>query len=189
MNQTRILLLLVMVWVGLTASAHGRSRTIEGQEFPAVLRIQDTELKLNGAGLLRYAKIFKVYAAALYIEKDAEPGQVFDDVPKRIEAAYLRDVSTNIIIEAGDAALKKTVPPGKLAMLQDRIDRINQMYRDVKYGDRYTLTYLPGKGTELALNGKLVGVIEGADFAAEYFKIWIGENTTRPDLRDLLLGR
>ena len=189
MTQTKTFLLLVTVLAGLTTSALGMGRTIEGQNFPEVLRIQDTELKLNGAGLLRYAKIFKVYAAALYIGKDTEPGQVFDDVPKRIEAAYLRDVSTNIIIEAGDAALKKSVSPGKLAALKDRIDQINQMYRDVKYGDRYTLTYLPGKGTELALNGNPVGVIEGADFAAEYFKIWIGENTTRPDLRDLLLGR
>jgi acyl-CoA synthetase (AMP-forming)/AMP-acid ligase II len=77
-----------------------------------------------------------------------------------------------------------------LARIQSRIERINAAYRDVKPGDRYSLTYLPGRGTELALNGKPLIVIEGADFAAAYFGIWLGREPIDENLkRDLLKGR
>lgn len=42
--------------------------------------------------------------------------------------------------------------------------------------DRYSLTYMPGVGTELALNDNPLGVIDGADFAAAYFRIWLGDH-------------
>ena len=52
------------------------------------------------------------------------------------------------------------------------------------------MTYLPGRGTELALNGTPLAVIEGADFAAAYFGIWLGPNSIDDRLkRDLLKGR
>ena len=76
-----------------------------------------------------------------------------------------------------------------LAKLRSRIDLINAIYQDVKPGDRYALTYLPGRGTELALNGTPLTVIEGADFAAAYFGIWLGRDSIDDRLkRDLLKG-
>lgn len=45
-----------------------------------------------------------------------------------------------------------------------------------------------GSGTELALNGKPIGVEEGADFVAAYFRIWLGETPIDTRLRDQLLG-
>ena len=49
-----------------------------------------------------------------------------------------------------------------------RIDRMNRHYRDIKPGDRYALTFIPGRGTELSLNGTALVTIEGDDFAAAY---------------------
>ena len=71
-------------------------------------------------------------------------------------------------------------------VIQSRIDAINALYEDVGPGDRYALTYLPGRGTELSRNGVSKGIIEGADFAAAYFKIWLGRKVARPELRDAL---
>ena len=56
----------------------------------------------------------------------------------------------------------------------------------MKPGDRYALTYIPGVGTELALNGKPKGVIEG-DFAAAYFAIWLGAKPLDASLKAQLL--
>ena len=64
----------------------------------------------------------------------------------------------------------------------------NAFYEDVKPGDRYALTYLPGLGTELALNGKRLGVIEGADFGAALFSIWFGDQPFDAALKGQLLG-
>ncbi|MFM8357803.1 MAG: chalcone isomerase family protein, partial [Verrucomicrobiota bacterium] len=68
-------------------------------------------------------------------------------------------------------------------------DRLNRAYRDIRPGDRYTLTYLPGRGTTLRLNDTELVTIEGADFAGAYFRIWLGDDPISPALRDQLLGR
>ena len=68
------------------------------------------------------------------------------------------------------------------------IDYHNSLYVDVQPGDRYALTYIPGIGTELALNGQPMGVIEGADFAAAIFSLWLGENPYDKRFKSALLG-
>ncbi len=57
----------------------------------------------------------------------------------------------------------------------------------MKPGDRYSLTYLPGEGTELAKNGVPLALVPGEDFARAYFGIWLGEDPLDRDLRDQLL--
>ena len=59
-------------------------------------------------------------------------------------------------------------------MLQSRIDNLAALYRDVKPGDRYALTYIPDEGTTLSLNGETLGSIPGDDFARAVFAIWLG---------------
>jgi hypothetical protein len=49
------------------------------------------------------------------------------------------------------------------------------------------LTYIPGKGTELALNGESKGVVEGDDFAAALFSIWLGSKPISESLKKELL--
>ena len=63
------------------------------------------------------------------------------------------------------------------------------MRQHVQPGDRYSLTYIPGVGTELALNGTPRGVIEGADFAAAIFSLWLGENPFDRQFKQALLGK
>ena len=62
------------------------------------------------------------------------------------------------------------------------------MYRDVEPGDRYRLTYEPGRGTTLSHNGQRLGTIEGADFAADYFGLWLGADPLSESFRDELLS-
>jgi hypothetical protein len=65
---------------------------------------------------------------------------------------------------------------------------INTFYEDVRKGDRYSLTYIPGRGTELKFNGETRGVVPGADFANIYFSIWLGQNHPYQKFRDRLVG-
>ena len=41
---------------------------------------------------------------------------------------------------------------------------------------------------ELALNGEVRGLIEGADFGAAVFSIWLGDEPLDPKLKRALLG-
>ncbi|MCS6924284.1 MAG: DUF2878 family protein [Candidatus Binatia bacterium] len=161
---------------------------IEGVHFPERYEIHGTPLLLHGVGLLRYRLVFKGYVAALYLGVGVHPSQVLADVPKRLELAYFWPIAGPDFGKAADALLPYNVSPETLAHLQPRIARLHALYEDVKPGDRYSLTYIPGIGTELALNGQIKGTIEGADFAAAYFAIWLGPQPLSASLKAQLLG-
>ena len=179
--------LLVLLSSGTAAFAAPVLR--EGQSFNEAYEAGKTALRLHNASLLTVGYVFKVYVAGLYLADDSDTSRVLDDVPKRLEIAYLRDVTKKIIVDASEDHFRKNLKPAQIAALRDRLDAINKLYSDVKEGDRYALTYFPGAGCELALNGKPLGTIPGADFASAYFGIWLGQGCAKPELRDALLGK
>jgi hypothetical protein len=76
-----------------------------------------------------------------------------------------------------------------MATIELRIKEINKLWRDFEPGERATLTYIPGRGTSLAINGEEQGVIEGEDFARMYFAIWLGKEPASERLKEQLLGK
>jgi hypothetical protein len=161
--------------------------TLEGVDFADQVRAGDVTMRLSCVGLLRYKLFIKAYVAALYLGDGAAGGDVLGDVPKRLELSYFWSINGADFGKAGDQILAQNVDAQTFAALRPRLDRINALYRDVKPGDRYSLTYVPGVGTELALNGSRLGVIDGADFGAAYFRIWLGDHSIDARLRDQLL--
>jgi len=160
---------------------------LEGVHFSDKYQSGNVAMRLSCVGLLRYKLVFKAYVAALYLGDGAAADDVLADVPKRLELSYFWSISGADFGKAGDHILAQNVDAPTFAALRPRLDRINALYRDVKPGDRYALTYIPGVGTELALNGTRIGVIEGADFGAAYFRIWLGDHPIDARLRDQLL--
>ncbi|GAC1468516.1 MAG: chalcone isomerase family protein [Desulfuromonadaceae bacterium] len=164
--------------------------TIENVTFADSVSVGSKPVPLHNAALLRYLKFIRAYVAALYLPEGVKSEDVLSDVPKRLELNYLVPIKGPDFGKGAEPTLKLNQTPAELARLRSRIDRINAIYRDVKPGDRYALTYLPGRGTELALNGTPLTVIEGADFAAAYFGIWLGRESIDDKLkRDLLRKR
>jgi hypothetical protein len=163
--------------------------TIEGVTFPERHQIEDTTLHLNNVGLLRYRIFIKAYVAALYLGEGVRTEDVLADVPKRLELQYFWALAGPDFGKAADQLLSENVPAETLRDLRPRIERLHALYENVKPGDRYTLTYIPGRGTELALNGIRKDTIEGADFAAAYFAIWLGPKPLNAALKAQLLSR
>lgn len=161
---------------------------IEGVRFADRVVHDGVPLSLRCTGLLRYKVIFKGYVAALYLGPGVEPADVLGDVPKRLELSYFWGIDAADIVKAGGEILARNVTPETIERLRPRLERIDALYESVKPGDRYALTYVPGVGTELSLNGRSKGVIPGDDFAAAYFRIWLGERSIDASLRDQLLS-
>ena len=174
--------LMVAVVPGTAVSAE-----LEGVRFADQLKVGEVRMDLNCVGLLRYKMIFKAYVAALYVGSGVSPQDVLQDVPKRLELSYFWSIDGADFGNAGDQIIARNIDEQALARLRPRIAQINALYGDVKPGDRYSLTYVPGVGTELALNGQRKGLIEGADFAAAYFRIWLGDYPIDASFRDRLL--
>ena len=160
---------------------------IAGVEFSPHQRFGEVDLELRTVGLLRWL-VFDGYAAALYLPRGAAPDTALDDVPKRLELHYFRSVPAEAFGDAAQQILERNVAPARLVALQERVDRIAALYVDVEPGDRYALSYAPGRGTVLEHNGNPVGSIAGADFATAYFAIWLGAEPIDERLRDQLLS-
>jgi hypothetical protein len=160
---------------------------VNGIKFDDHYAVGDTVLKIRGAGLLRVMAFAKVYVSALYLPEDCASKMVLSDVPKRLEVEYMRSIEGSDFGRVTNKKISENVDPQTYERLRPRIEYHNSLYQDVRPGDRYSLTYIPGKGTELALNGVPQGVIEGADFAAAVFSIWLGPKPINESLKKDLL--
>lgn len=161
---------------------------IEGVRFPARAVVGGEPLELRGASLLRWRALLKAYVAALYLPPDTPSSDALGDVPRRLEIEYFWAIEADDFGRAADALLRRTLEPEQLAALRERLDELHASYEAVQPGDRYSLTYRPGVGTELARNARPLAVIPGADFAEAYFGLWLGPDPIDARLRDRLLG-
>jgi hypothetical protein len=177
----------------LLAAAPAGAGEIQGVNFAERVRFADRTLQLHGTGLLRYRIFIKGYVAALYLgvsfDGEATSETVLADIPRRLEIEYFWPIRAEQFAEITLEGTARGVDPATFEQLRNRIERINALYADVEPGDRYALSYAPGVGTELALNGRRLGVIEGNDFSAALFGVWLGDESLDDSLRRQLLNR
>jgi hypothetical protein len=162
--------------------------TVEGAQFPDHYEWNGAAMRLNGVGVLRYRIFIKGYVAALYLGKGVTPVQALADVPRRIEIEYRWSISAADFVRVTNQQISRNSDEETFARLRSSIDQLNGLYTDVRPGDRYSLTYVPGVGTELALNSVPRGLIAGAEFSAVLFALWIGPTPVDVPLRKALLS-
>ena len=161
---------------------------IEGIKFKESYVAENTKLRMTGVGLLRYWG-FKGYVGAFYLEEGVPVNSFMSDTAKRIELEYFRSIKGEDFGPATNKSIAKNVDAKTFDRLRPQIEFHNSLYQDVQPGDRYSLTYVPGRGTELALNGEPKGIIEGSEFAAAVFSIWLGPKPMNEKFKEQLLGR
>jgi hypothetical protein len=162
---------------------------VEGVVFDDSFKIHDKTLTIRGVGLLRYMVFIKAYVGAFYMDQNHQTRQVFDDVPKRLELEYFHAIPASDFAKSTRIMIEKNVTSDQFKKIFPQLEQINALYRDVQPGDRYAATYMPGMGTELALNGKPLGIVPGLEFANAYFSIWLGEHPIDKGFRDHLLEK
>lgn len=157
-------------------------------DFPERITNGPVDLVKIGEGTFRWM-FLKVYEGALYLDNRRPDADPLEDVAKCLELRYSLGLTAKQFRESGDGILEKNIGEDGMARFKGQLDRINAAYRDVEKGDRYALLYYPGEGTTLKLNGRPLVTVEGADFAAAYFSIWLGDNPAKASFREDLLGR
>ena len=162
--------------------------TIEGVGFNPVEEIHGRSLALKGTGVIKYLGIFKVSVAGFYLPREISADRALSDIPRRLELEYLHAIKKEDFAESTRTWIQKNTSDETFERLKPQIERFNAFYEDVVPGDRYTLTYTPGLGTSIALNGDVRGTLRGAEFSAALFSIWIGDKPLSDKLRDGLLG-
>ncbi|MBR9985201.1 MAG: chalcone isomerase family protein [Desulfosarcina sp.] len=177
-----------VVMMTLLAVRPADATEVEKVVFDEQVMVGQQALAIRGAGVLRYLRFIKAYAGALYTQPGLAPEMVLSDTPKRLEIEYFHALKGKDFGPATYKGLSSNLDAAAIERLRPRIDYHNSLYVDVQPGDRYALTYVPGVGTELALNGRPMGIIEGADFAAAIFSLWLGKNPYDRQFKNALLG-
>jgi len=177
--------LIIALLLFLTTSA--QALEIKGVSFEDRYRVGQTELTLTGAAVLKWALLFDVYAGAFYLPEGVVGDKWTDDVPKRLELSYFRNFKAEDFSSSSDKLLRESLAAEDYQSLEERLRQFYQLFRDIRPGDRYSLIYRSGIGTELWLNDELLGGAPGADFAVAYFGIWIGPQPISESFREQLL--
>ncbi|RMD75005.1 MAG: hypothetical protein D6818_02365 [Bacteroidetes bacterium] len=185
MSRFAVLFLMfsLLLGSGLVPSAQAVS---VNAEFPARLE-ESPDLELRGTSTLRWMGLFRVYSGGFYLPAEVASARWDEDVAKCLELVYFRRIAAQDFGKASDKMLKKGLDTEAYARIEERLVEFYRYFRDVNAGDRYTLIYRPGGGTELRLNGEPLGVVPGNDFARAYFGIWLGEAPLDKGFRDQLL--
>ncbi len=180
-------LIVVLIWAAppIVGAANVE---IDGVRFARTIDAHNQQLRLKGAGLLKVMVFVKAYAGALYLPESAPPEQALDPIAKSLVLEYYHPIASEDFAKATHVKIMDNVDAVEAEQLRPRIDRLAALYRDVRPGDRYALTYVPGEGTRLSLNGEVLGSIPGDDFARAVFSIWLGAKPIDETFRDRLLG-
>jgi Chalcone isomerase-like len=141
--------------------------------------------RLLGAGSLRYLGLL-IYDIRLWAPgTDAlrEPGAA----PLALELEYARSLGGRAIAER---SLKEMQGIDTVATAQGErwLAQMQQIFPDVKEGDRLTGVQRPGEAARFFVNGQARGEVRDAEFTRLFFGIWLSPRTSQPRLREALLG-
>jgi len=156
--------------------------------FVSTTSLGEANISMVKATLFEYY-FFDLYSIALYApEAAADAEKVLGNVPKKLVFHYHRDIERQDFIEAADQVLKKN-PNVDMKVIEERLAELNSWYVSVEEDDIYELSYVPEKGTSLALNGKELGTVPGVDFQRAYFGIWLSNHSISDSLRNRLVKK
>ena len=176
------------------ASALATPVDVSGIKLADPVEVAGSKLQLNGAGI-RYKTIFKVYVAALYLDKKAtSPEEAYSvQGPKRISITLLREIDSNELGKSFTKAFEENVPKNQMSKLIPGLMRMGQVFAEQKKmtaSEGFSIDWIPGTGTVITVKGKAQGEpIKEPEFYNAMLRIWIGENPADWKLKDALLGK
>jgi len=164
---------------------------IAGVELADSYQLNGESLALNGAGI-RSKFFFKIYVGALYTGKTSNNAAelVAAPGPKSMQMAMLyKKVEAEKITSGWTEGFKANATDTEFKQLEKRLQKFNALFPALLAGDSVHMDYSPETGTELSINGKALGTIQGEDFFSALLKVWIGEYPADNALKAGLLGQ
>jgi hypothetical protein len=174
----------------LAAATSLSAATVGGAKIEDSVSVNNQTLVLNGAGLRK--KLFiKVYAGALYLpsKQNNAAAILAADTPRRMVMHFVFDVDKGKIAEAWEEGLEDNTPNAS-PEVKTAFKTLASWMEDVKDGQRIVLTYVPGIGTTVEVNGHSKGTLGGKAVADAILNTWLGPNPgPGADFKKAVLGQ
>jgi hypothetical protein len=182
----KLILAATLVLAATAASA----ATVAGVTIADTADVNGQKLVLNGAGL-RKKFVVKVYTGALYLpaKQNNAAAILGADTPRRQVLHFLYDVDKGKMSEAWAEGLEDNTPKATNEVKAE-FKKLSAWMEDMKEGQEIVMTYVPGTGTTVTVNGKDKGVLPGKAVNDAILSTWIG---TKPgpggDFKKAVLGQ
>lgn len=185
-NMARIALAFSLTLAALDAGAV----TVAGARIEDTVSVNNQNLVLNGAGI-RKKFMIKVYVGALYLTaKQSNAAAILAaDSPRRMVMHFVFSVGKDKIAEAWGEGLADNTPNAS-PEVKTAFKTLATWMEDVKDGQRVVLTYVPGIGTTVEVNGKTKGTLGGKAVADAILNTWVGPKPgPGEDFKKAVLGQ
>lgn len=189
------LTLLAVLFVSMSHAAPPPSSTSEPEEiraFPPSVQVAGEALQRNGAGI-RYKAIFKVYAAALYLEKPTRSFEAISHLtgPKRVAVTMLRTINASELGQLFAHGMEDNMDRQQFSKLVPGVMRMSEVFsrhKSLRPGDSFTLDWIPDRGMVLSVNGVEEPVaFPEPEFYQAMLGIWLGPKPADGHLKTSLL--
>ena len=164
--------------------------TLAGVNLEDHATVAGQTLVLNGAGLRK--KLFiKVYVGGLYLPaKQSNAAAVLAaDAPRRQVMHFLYSVSKDQMCDAWNEGLEQNTK-NPTAEVKAAFKTLCNLMEPIPKGNRLILTYVPGTGTTVEVNGKNKGTLPGKATADAILATWIGPDPgPGQDFKKSVLGQ
>lgn len=164
--------------------------TLAGVTLPDKAEVGGQTLALNGLGL-RTKFFIKVYVGGLYLpQKEKAAAKVMSqDVPRRMVMHFLYSVSKSQMADAWEEGLEDNTPNAS-PEVKTAFKTLQSWMEDVPKGNKIVLTYVPGVGTTVEVNGKSKGTLGGKAVSDAILNTWIGPDPAPgEDFKKAVLGQ
>ena len=185
----------ILSWAASTSVRAEVVGELDGVQIEDSATVGGTKLLLNGVAT-RKRGYFKTDVTTLYL---AEKCRTLECVyhakgPKRIQLSVLRDLNGGLISRYFVSDFKSVATEAEFKQLITEVGQIGELYGrlgQVKKGDVSTIDWIPGKGIQSRINGKVQSA-GGADFMNSelmyqiLLRMYVGEQAAAEYRRGLL---
>ena len=102
---------------------------------------------------------------------------------------YQRDFAKKDLIQKSLEEISRINNINDEALLKNYQNKLEEIFFEVKKGDRKTAFFDPKNGVKLYFNGKFVGTINDLVFAKRFFDIWLSDKSSYPKMTQAILGK
>jgi hypothetical protein len=151
---------------------------------PEQIEVSDETLVRAGQAT-REELLFDLYQVSLYLpSKDAGMERITQQtVPKafHVEVLYGGGMPEEIPEDWAEELLPPIPDP--------KVEELRQVFQNLEEGDELVITYAPGSGTTVRLNGETVFTDPGAELMAGMVDVFLGPDPVSENVSASLLGR
>jgi hypothetical protein len=164
--------------------------TIADVNLENTVTVNGAPLTLNGGGI-RKKFFIKVYVGGLYLpaKNNNAAAILASDSPRRMVMHFLYSVSKDQMCDAWSEGLEANMPNAS-AEVKGSFKTLCTMMDAIPKGNRLVLTYVPGTGTTVEINGKSKGTLTGKATSDAILATWLGPNPgPGEDFKKAVLGK